>query len=305
MTPADPNERAGLAKDLLDGVNLVLVAEAAGNEKIQLDAINKLLDTARMVAVALSHAAAVEGEPVGVLDIINRVAIFNGGLVADDLRKVERALKAMFAAGRMLSADLEHAISVSGEPAKSSPLRESLDAFDRSLDSCRASMELPPPAPAAVAGGEDGMCYCQEGAMCPACERADYIYRQGALDALAAQPAAGEAVREAARLAMALLDSALMAENGARVTVHTTRAKAVRTRLAEALALPATQRPGAVDVPGVSAWREDGGVSEDGVKFNDLFVVKFGDCEDCVIKGEQPALWAFFDAALRPESGGK
>lgn len=40
--------------------------------------------------------------PVNVLDIINRVALFNGGLVADDLGKCETALKVLFEKSRAL-----------------------------------------------------------------------------------------------------------------------------------------------------------------------------------------------------------
>ena len=73
---------------------------------------------------------------VDVLAIIDKVAIFNGGLIADDLEKVEAALKDLIATGRALSADLEHALAIvtfNGGNAASTPLRASLDAFDGAL----------------------------------------------------------------------------------------------------------------------------------------------------------------------------
>lgn len=73
---------------------------------------------------------------VDVLAIIEKVAIFNGGLIADDLEKVEAALKDLIATGRALSADLEHALAVvtfNGGKVAGTPLRESLDAFDAAL----------------------------------------------------------------------------------------------------------------------------------------------------------------------------
>lgn len=73
---------------------------------------------------------------VNVLAIIGKVAIFNGGLIADDLEKVEAALKDLIATGLALSADLEHALAVAtfnGGNTAGTPLRESLDAFDDAL----------------------------------------------------------------------------------------------------------------------------------------------------------------------------
>lgn len=77
-------------------------------------------------------------KPIDVLDIIRRVAIFNGGLVADDLEKVEQALTAIFETGKTLSADLEHSIAIANFTADDTvpsnhPIRIALDAFDNAL----------------------------------------------------------------------------------------------------------------------------------------------------------------------------
>ncbi len=81
---------------------------------------------------------------VDVLAVIRKVAVFNGGLIADDLRKVELALGSMFKAGRQLSADLEHAIAIAnfGNPetvTTDHPIRKALDEFDAALDSVQAN----------------------------------------------------------------------------------------------------------------------------------------------------------------------
>lgn len=47
--------------------------------------------------------------------------------------------------------------------------------------------------------------------------------------------------------------------------------------------------------------REAGGLSESGDQFPDLFVAEYGANEDCVIKGEQLALWRFFDQLCEAE----
>jgi len=79
---------------------------------------------------------------VDVLGVIRKVALFNGGLIADDLDKVELALVALLDSGRALSADLEHAIAVAnfGSPETVTvdhPIRQALDTFDSALDNCR------------------------------------------------------------------------------------------------------------------------------------------------------------------------
>ena len=83
-------------------------------------------------------------ESIDVLAVIRKVAAFNGGLVADDLRKVELALLPMFDAGRGLSAVLEHAIAVAnfGSPetvTTDHPIRQALDEFDAALDRVRGA----------------------------------------------------------------------------------------------------------------------------------------------------------------------
>jgi len=73
---------------------------------------------------------------VDVLAIIDKVAAFNGGLIADDLEKVEKALEDLISTGRSLSADLEHALAIAtfnGANVSGTPLRASLDAFDAAL----------------------------------------------------------------------------------------------------------------------------------------------------------------------------
>ena len=77
--------------------------------------------------------------PIDVLEVIRKVAVFNGGLIADDLRKVELALKPLLKAGRQLSADLEHAIAVAnfGSPetvTADHPIRRALDEFDAAIE---------------------------------------------------------------------------------------------------------------------------------------------------------------------------
>lgn len=79
---------------------------------------------------------------VDVLGVIRKVARFNGGLIADDLDKVQLALVALLDSGRTLSADLEHAIAVAnfGNPEAVTvdhPIRRALDTFDAALDLCR------------------------------------------------------------------------------------------------------------------------------------------------------------------------
>ena len=74
---------------------------------------------------------------VDVLAVIDKVAIFNGGLIADDLEKVGSALQDLIATGRALSADLEHSLAVAafnGANVYGTPLRNSLDAFDKALE---------------------------------------------------------------------------------------------------------------------------------------------------------------------------
>lgn len=76
--------------------------------------------------------------PVNVLDIINRVALFNGGLVADDLGKCETALKVLFEKSRALSANLEHSIAIANVSSPETvpvrhPIRVALDEFDEAL----------------------------------------------------------------------------------------------------------------------------------------------------------------------------
>lgn len=80
--------------------------------------------------------------PVDVLAVIRKVALFNGGLIADDLDNVELALVALLDSGRALSADLEHVIAVAnfGSPETVTvdhPIRRALDTFDAALDRCR------------------------------------------------------------------------------------------------------------------------------------------------------------------------
>ncbi|MBZ3927638.1 hypothetical protein [Xanthomonas citri] len=76
--------------------------------------------------------------PIDVLDVINRVALFNGGLIADDLEKCQVALKDLFEKGRQLSADLEHAIAIANIGIPDTvhvrhPIRVALDQFDEAL----------------------------------------------------------------------------------------------------------------------------------------------------------------------------
>ena len=47
--------------------------------------------------------------------------------------------------------------------------------------------------------------------------------------------------------------------------------------------------------------REAGGLSQSGEMFPALFVAEHGGREDCVIKGEQPALWRFLDQLCEAE----
>ncbi|KLC07824.1 hypothetical protein TB9_17620 [Xanthomonas perforans] len=75
---------------------------------------------------------------VNVLDIMNRVALFNGGLVADDLGKCQTALKELFEKSRALSAHLEHSIAIANVSSPETvpvrhPIRVALDEFDEAL----------------------------------------------------------------------------------------------------------------------------------------------------------------------------
>ena len=66
---------------------------------------------------------------------------------------------------------------------------------------------------------------------------------------------------------------------------------------------PSSEGDGIPQVEGLTVEREAGALSQSGERFPDLFVIRLGDREDCVIKGEQPALWAMFDAAIAAAEG--
>ncbi len=84
-------------------------------------------------------------KPRDVLETLRRVALFNGGPIADDLNQVERLLTGLFRSCRQVSAVLEHALIFCPD----SPLRQDVDNLDAWLDAVRASTNIEAtPAPA-------------------------------------------------------------------------------------------------------------------------------------------------------------
>lgn len=79
-----------------------------------------------------------ELKPRDVLGIIRRVAIFNGGHIADDLDQVEQLLTGLFKSCRLISADLEHALIFCPD----SPLRQDVDNLDAWLAAVHAPTDI-------------------------------------------------------------------------------------------------------------------------------------------------------------------